>query len=67
MISENKNILKVINEDLSIRKGKYGEYIFYKTKTMKKPRFININKLKNIDNILTCSPEQLIKEVNNLL
>ena len=67
MISENKNILKIINEDLSIRKGKYGEYIFYKTKTMKKPRFININKLKNIDNILTCSPEQLIKEVNNLL
>ena len=42
----NPNILKVITEDLSIRKGKYGEYIFYKTDKMKKPRFL---KLKNIE------------------
>jgi hypothetical protein len=27
---------------MSIRKGKYGPYLFYKTKTMSKPRFFGI-------------------------
>jgi DNA topoisomerase-1 len=40
--SVNPNILKVITENISIRKGKYGPYIFYKTKTMKKPRFLKL-------------------------
>ena len=51
-IPANKNILRVINEDLSIRKGKYGSYIFYKTDKMKKPKFF---KLKGFDqDELTC-------------
>ena len=40
--STNPKVLKMINEDMSIRKGKYGPYLFYKTKTMKKPRFFGI-------------------------
>jgi len=36
----NKNILKIITGEISIRKGKYGPYIFYKTDKMKKPKFI---------------------------
>jgi DNA topoisomerase-1 len=40
--STNPNILQIINENLSIRKGKYGPYLFYKTSTMKKPKFLNI-------------------------
>jgi DNA topoisomerase-1 len=46
----NKNILKVLNEDISIRTGKYGPYIFYKTKDMTKPKFINI-KNQNLNTI----------------
>lgn len=40
----NKNILRVINDNISLRKSKYGMYIYYKTKQMKKPKFINIKK-----------------------
>lgn len=40
--STNPNILQIINEHLSIRKGKYGPYLFYKTSTMKRPKFLNI-------------------------
>jgi DNA topoisomerase I len=36
----NKNILKIITGEISVRKGKYGPYVFYKTDKMKKPRFI---------------------------
>lgn len=42
----NPNVLKVVNKDLSIRKGKYGPYIFYKTERMEKPKFISFNNVK---------------------
>ena len=38
----NSNIIKTINDELSIRKGKYGPYIMYKTKKMKRPKFKSI-------------------------
>jgi len=44
--SSNSNIVRYINHDLSIRKGKYGDYIFYKTKTMKTPKLLNLSKYK---------------------
>ena len=44
--SSNPNVLKIITEEITIRKGKYGPYIFYKTANMKKPRFL---KLKNFE------------------
>ena len=34
-------IIRTINDDISIRNGKYGDYIFYKTVNMKKPKFIS--------------------------
>ena len=46
----NSSILKQLNENISIRKGKYGPYVFYKTDKMKKPRFVNM-KGKSIDDI----------------
>ena len=50
--------IRVINDDVSIRSGKYGNYIFYKTPKMKKPKFIS---LKNFNkNIYTCSEIELI-------
>ena len=43
--STNPNVIKVLNENFSIRKGKYGEYVFYKTKNMSKPKFIQLRKV----------------------
>jgi DNA topoisomerase-1 len=39
-------IVRQITENVSIRHGKYGNYIFYKTQKMKKPRFISLNGFK---------------------
>ena len=36
------NILREINDNLSIRKSKKGDYLFYKTSKMKKPQFYDI-------------------------
>ena len=36
---KNENILLEIDADWSLRKGSYGNYLFYKTKSMKKPKF----------------------------
>ena len=43
--SSNSKILLIINKTMSVRKGKYGPYIFYKTETMTKPRFLNVKGL----------------------
>ena len=46
---DNKNdktensIIRVINRDLTIRSGRYGHYIYYKTSKMRKPIFLNIS------------------------
>lgn len=37
--TKNEHILLVVNSDWSLRKGEYGNYLFYKTKKMKKPKF----------------------------
>ena len=54
-----KNVLRELSDDLSIRNGKFGAYVFYKTKTMKKPQFLNIKKFK--ESYLTCEKEVIIK------
>ena len=36
------SILRVLSDHASVRKGKFGNYIFYKTDDMKKPSFINL-------------------------
>jgi len=38
--------VRIVNDDISIRKGKYGDYIFYKTSQMKKPKFISLKTFK---------------------
>ena len=38
------NIIRVLNENLSIRNGKYVDYIYYKTKAMLKPKFLDLKK-----------------------
>ena len=65
----NPNVLRLINDNphISIRKGKYGQYIFYKTNEMKKPRFLKLQEFN--DNVLTCDKELIcswIKETYNV-
>lgn len=50
---------RIITTDLSIRNGKFGDYIFYKTKTMKKPQFFKLKGFK--DDYKTCELSILIK------
>ena len=37
-------VLRAINSELSIRNGKYGPYVFFKSDTMKKPKFFPLKK-----------------------
>ena len=51
------SLIRKIDENLSIRSGKYGPYIFYKTSKMKKPQFM---KLAGFDeNPKSCAIEYL--------
>ena len=51
---------RIIGPDASIRKGKYGHYIYYKNKKMKKPRFLKLDGFAD-GNYMTCDLS-LIKE-----
>lgn len=41
-LDEGSNVLREIDSNMSIRKSSKGEYLFYKTKKMKKPQFHSI-------------------------
>lgn len=43
---QDKNVLRMLNANLSIRKGKFGPYIYYKEVGSAKPQFFNIKKYK---------------------
>jgi len=42
-INKESNIVRNISDNISIRKGQYGDYIFYKTSKMKKPSFLKMD------------------------
>jgi DNA topoisomerase-1 len=50
---------RVLGPDASIKKGKYGHYIYYKNKKMKKPRFLKLDGFPG--DYLTCEL-QVVKE-----
>lgn len=52
-------VLRELTPDLSIRKGKFGPYIFYKTKAMKKPKFLDLRNFEQ--GFGTCEKTDLIK------
>lgn len=39
-----KNMIRELTPEMSIRKGKYGAYVYYKTESMGKPQFYDIKK-----------------------
>jgi len=43
-----KNVLRVLNKDMSVRKGKYGAYVYYKRADMKSPSFLNIKNFPKV-------------------
>tara|TARA_X000000368_G_scaffold416095_1_gene409230 strand:+ start:805 stop:3177 length:2373 start_codon:yes stop_codon:yes gene_type:complete len=51
------SLLRKIDDNLCIRNGRYGPYIFYKTPRMKKPQFMKLGGFD--DNFKTCSLEYL--------
>ena len=54
-----KGMVRKITDDISIRNGKYGDYIFYKTSEMKNPTFL---KLKGFtEDYKTCSISSIIE------
>jgi chaperonin cofactor prefoldin len=57
--SGSEAILRELTPELSIRKGKFGPYIFYKTKAMKKPKFLDLRNFEQGFGI--CEKNDLIK------
>ena len=55
------NILRELNEELSIRKGKYGPYIFHKPMNVKKPNFFALKKFPKHYAYATCDKNELIE------
>lgn len=55
---KNEKILRVLSENISIRKGKFGYYVYYKQKSMKSPSFFNLKKFP--DSILECDAKVLL-------
>jgi len=53
-----KLALRTLNDVMSVRKGKFGVYVFYKRTDMKKPQFLNINKFNQ--GFLTCDTATLV-------
>jgi len=52
---------RILGPDASIKKGKYGHYIYYKNKKMKKPRFLKLDGFPKTDDYMTCDL-QVVKE-----
>ena len=61
------NLLRRLSETMSVRKGKFGPYVFYQRSDMKKPQFLNIKKFNQ--GFFNCEAETLInwcKDTYNL-
>lgn len=50
-------IIRAISKETSIRKGKFGDYIFHKNKKMKKPKFLKLTAFKG--DYVKCDIEEL--------
>jgi len=59
--------LREITPNISIRRGKYGDYIFYKTSKMKTPKFLKLNGFKeDYRNCEKITIKMWIKETYNV-
>lgn len=58
-----RTILRRLTPDLSIRNGKFGPYIYYKTDKMAKPKFYDLRKFENGFGV--CEKDELISWIRN--
>lgn len=56
-------VLRVLSPTLSIRNGKFGPYIFYKTEKMKNPKFYDLKGFEQGFGV--CEAEELIEWIKN--
>ena len=66
-LNEGSNIIRNISDNITIRKGEKGDYIFFKTKKMKKPSFYSLKDFKS--NYKDCKLDELkmwLKNVHNI-
>jgi DNA topoisomerase-1 len=56
--NQTSGIVRTINENISIRNGKYGHYVYYKTKKMTKPSFHKLQTFQG--DYKTCNKEEFI-------
>ena len=56
-------VLRVLSPTLSIRNGKFGPYIFYKTEKMKNPKFYDLKGFEQGFGV--CDAEELIEWIKN--
>jgi len=56
-----KGIIRKLSDCMSVRNGKFGSYVYYKTPEMKKPMFLNIKHFP--DGFMICQPEVLVEWV----
>ena len=54
-----RGFLRVVSKNISIHKGKYGNYIYFKTPVMKKPMLYNLSGFT--EDVVTCSIPTLKK------
>ena len=59
------SILRVLDKRTSIRNGKYGHYIYFKTPDMKKPRFIPTKSYEG--NYLTDSADTVLEWLDTIV
>jgi DNA topoisomerase-1 len=57
------NILRRLTEHMSVRKGKFGPYVFYQRPDMKKPEFYNIKKFN--EGFFNCEAETLVNWIKD--
>lgn len=58
-LESGKSVVREFNKSMSIRNGKYGHYIYYKTDKMSKPKFMNFKSYKG--DYMTDSKDDVIK------
>ena len=59
----NMNILRELNAEMSVRRGRFGAYVYYQKPGMKTPKFLSIKKFK--EGFLACKAETLIEWIEN--
>ena len=57
------NLLRRLSDDMSVRKGKFGPYVFYQRPDMKKPEFFNIKKFN--EGFFSCEAETLVSWIKD--